>query len=57
MPILRASKAECIRKMLELEAIHGRIFWVTSMDDIASTYELEVENKHSHKFEEYQYNK
>jgi hypothetical protein len=57
MPILKASKAQCIRKMIELEAIHGRIFWIISMDDIASTCELEVESKHAHKFEQYQFNK
>lgn len=42
MLVYRGTKAECIRKMLELEAVYGRNFWVVSMDDAAGTYALEA---------------
>lgn len=50
MTILRGTKGECIRKMIELEATHGRIFWVVSMDDAAGTYELQVSESHASLF-------
>ena len=43
--ILSGTKPECIRKMLELEQIHGREFWVISMDDSVGTYQLETSDK------------
>ena len=51
MTILRGTKGECIRQMLALEAVHGRIFWVVSMDDAVGTYELQVSESHASIFE------
>jgi hypothetical protein len=50
MTILRGTKGECIRQMMALEAVHGRIFWVISMDDAAGTYELQVSEAEASKF-------
>ncbi len=51
MTILRGTKGECIRQMLALESVHGRIFWVVSMDDAAGTYELQVSESYASRFE------
>lgn len=50
MVILRGTKGECIRKMLELEETYGRIFRVISLDNFAHEYELHVSELHAHHF-------
>jgi hypothetical protein len=42
MILLTGTKAECIKEMLRLEELHGRQFWVTSLDDTDGTYQLEA---------------
>lgn len=46
MQILKGTKPECVRKMIELEAEHGKHFRVISMDDSKGTYLLEASTEY-----------
>jgi hypothetical protein len=46
MILLTGTKADCIKKMLELESVHGRKFWVVSLDDSEGNYQLESDDSY-----------
>ena len=52
MTIFKGTKSECIKLMLSLEEVHGRIFWVISMDDAAGTYELQTSEEMGEKLQQ-----
>jgi hypothetical protein len=46
MILMTGTKADCIKKMLELESVHGRKFWVVSLDDSEGNYQLESDDSY-----------